>query len=939
MKRETSVSVSDLQDLTGISDSVKRLALRDSSSLPPSSFLAPESSPPSTPKQSTKASDTPPHSPLELSPAHSLSRAESASPTGSSGYISSEQVFPSPRSTVPLSIKIPIAPLFHPEHIMQHDSSSAVTANGRTFSQGGTVLETICDRNAFANKYDIIKEIGRGGFSTVYQCRLKANPAKEYAVKIVDLRPLRLREKFNPARLRREIDIMKRLQHPNIVEFIEGFETEEQLLMVMELCPGEELFDVILARQKFSEQDAKPVFAQVVRALHYLHCLNIIHRDVKPENILILHRKDSSGNSIAKLLDFGLSKNAGAGSAAKTFVGTPCYLSPEVEYTSKGLGGTYGLPADCWSLGAVLYVMLVARFPEFEHDPATDKIVLRLPPQLWDDISPEAKHLVRALMNTNPNARMTTREVLLHSWLGPYRSTPGELDALQLASYDLGQNLQEEAEAEAHRMGSIGDFDEMTAGGIAVHRQAMVLRQHPHHHSQHNHGAPPALGVDQLQLAPLLRLQRSIAHCFAEAHTSYQDFPEVATQVRRGAALCRQQFNESSKMLSKVEQTAQAVLGIFPDLILAVEDGEPQLAAEFFNVVREWVVELRELVSKTQQANHASMAQIQTIVEKSTLRLQSRARERKGLAPKSLILPKKLLDIVKQMNGVHTDSAAAQEADGSSMQMGADEGESETLTAEQVMDLFMGLFGQSPSGTGSSSPVSTGSGGGGNGNNTSMSGVSSAHSQEDWDGGDGVDVDDVDGLSSDSIMMDDGAFDAAAAGVGPIETAASLSLQPITLTIPTDNNAVATAGASSSLGSPVAASRLAEALHKLRQVDMILEQLSVFWANTEVVLDMLTKKGQHVERLIGFSQKPRLMARFHERMHEYTRFWEGVSTLCKNYASGVSQGQGSPQSNYSFLDSEDTGMFHDLIRSSSSVNLASADLPVTGGRVDKLDSL
>ena len=86
------------------------------------------------------------------------------------------------------------------------------------------------------------------------------------------------------------------------------------------------------------------------------------------ENVLVLRHPDANGQVVCKLLDFGLSKNAGGGSAAKTFVGTPCYLAPEVEYTSKGLGGTYGLPADCWSLGAVLYVMLVARFPEFEQD-------------------------------------------------------------------------------------------------------------------------------------------------------------------------------------------------------------------------------------------------------------------------------------------------------------------------------------------------------------------------------------------------------------------------------------------------------------------------------------------------------------------------------------------------------------------------------------------
>ena len=92
--------------------------------------------------------------------------------------------------------------------------------------------------------------------------------------------------------------------------------------MVMEYCPGKELFDVILAKKYFSEDDAKPIFAQIARAIHYLHCLNIIHRDIKPENILITNKPDSdTGEVIVKLLDFGLSKNAGAGSAAKTFVG------------------------------------------------------------------------------------------------------------------------------------------------------------------------------------------------------------------------------------------------------------------------------------------------------------------------------------------------------------------------------------------------------------------------------------------------------------------------------------------------------------------------------------------------------------------------------------------------------------------------------------------
>jgi hypothetical protein len=86
-------------------------------------------------------------------------------------------------------------------------------------------------------------------------------------------------------------------------------------------------------------------------------------------------------------------------------------------------------------------------------------------------------------------------------------------------------------------------------------------------------------------------------------------------------------------------------------------------------------------------------------------------------------------------------------------------------------------------------------------------------------------------------------------------------------------------------------------------VDEILEQLSVFWANTEVVLDLLTKKGQHVEQFIGFASKPRLMARFRERMEEYKRFWENVSMMCSNYIAGV-QTTNDTQRMYGFLEAE-----------------------------------
>jgi hypothetical protein len=89
-------------------------------------------------------------------------------------------------------------------------------------------------------------------------------------------------------------------------------------------------------------------------------------------------------------------------------------------------------------------------------------------------------------------------------------------------------------------------------------------------------------------------------------------------------------------------------------------------------------------------------------------------------------------------------------------------------------------------------------------------------------------------------------------------------------------------------------------------VDVILEQLGIFWANTEVVLDLLTKKGQHVEQFIGFASKPRLMARFRERMEEYKRFWEGIRLMCANYVAGI-QVTNENQKMYGFLEKNHTG--------------------------------
>ena len=890
MKRETSLSVSELQER--LSDSVKRINLRGSESQASASNSA-QTSP--TTEKTLKL--VPPQNTMSAALFKFMNSGEIAGQASStpsdttksfsslsgSGTHSSNEI--SAIDSVDISIDIRKR---DSDGKSRHNSIDTSSFRGKLVAQG-TVLDKISHRDEFSHKYAIFEEIGRGGFSRVYRCQEKVSK-RNFAVKIIDLRPLRLQQRFDPSRLRREVDIMTRLHHPNIVEFVESFETEEELLMVLEYCPGKELFDVIL-ENKFDEETAKIVFAQISRALYYLHALNIIHRDIKPENILVLNQTDANGHLVVKLLDFGLSKS-NAGSEAKTFVGTPCYLSPEVEYTSKGLGGTYGLPADCWSLGAVLYVMLVARFPEFQQNPITKKVELKLPADLWGHISSAAKDLVSKLMDTSQFTRLTTHDALLHHWLGVHRSTRTELKAIADNCRVLGQGLQDDLAV--HEKKSIdASGNTITAGGFPIQPTEMVLRVRKGETSPRN---AITENEDHLQLSPLFQLQQNVASCFADAHASYKDIPEVATQVRQGAVLCRRQYVESTKMLYKIDTTATMVLNMFPDLTLAVEAGEPRLASEFFKLVKGWVAELRAMVLSTQEANQASMAQIQTIVENSTLSLQNRVASK---LPQQVKVPRKVLNHIlqKQFGSGQLDFLSAN----------SNTDDDVKLSGEQVMELFMGLF-ANPGGSRTPKSAQRQRSGSDIMNDTDDSYAEDIDNGDYHNGTSGTGVHEAIGFRGaplsgavETFVKSDLDFEEAGDRTSwnqqpswrSKEQIDTFATKPIPrITIPSDSGGVVSGNVDASsqqvgLGSPSASSRLHEALRQLHQIDTILEQLSAFWANTELVLDVLTKKGQVVEQLIEFSQNPKLMNRFLERMEEYKQFWEKVRTLCKSYIIGA----------------------------------------------------
>ena len=196
------------------------------------------------------------------------------------------------------------------------------------------------------DNYDVLKQLGKGGYGKVYEVRSKKT-GEVRACKHLSKLNIKNLEKF-----RREIEILKKLDHPNIIKLYEVLESDRSLYLIMEECKGGEIFDRIIerikAKQMYSERDAAIIFQQVMSCIAYCHNHNICHRDLKPENLLYLNPGSEKDNRV-KVIDFGLSQNT---LRLKTKVGTAYYVSPEI------LSGKYTELCDIWSAGVILYILL-----------------------------------------------------------------------------------------------------------------------------------------------------------------------------------------------------------------------------------------------------------------------------------------------------------------------------------------------------------------------------------------------------------------------------------------------------------------------------------------------------------------------------------------------------------------------------------------------------
>eukprot|EP00435_Cladocopium_sp_Y103_P033457 s1142_g8.t1 len=237
-----------------------------------------------------------------------------------------------------------------------------------------------------------------------------------------------------------EAEVMQQLKHPGIVNLLQVIEEDERLCLVMEYVPGGDMLQDIIRQGRFLEPHAKRLVRQLGDAMTYVHSRNVVHRDLKPENIL-LTSNDRETMSVKLELsqrfisDFGISRLTSSSQDCQTYLGSRDYRAPEVvrlginRKRPSGDQGGYGKPADMWSLGVVVYVMLSGE-RAFESESKVEVEILkglwRFAAEVWGAISQDAKDLVKALMQQEPKKRLRACEVLEHPWLIVAANSPGK---------------------------------------------------------------------------------------------------------------------------------------------------------------------------------------------------------------------------------------------------------------------------------------------------------------------------------------------------------------------------------------------------------------------------------------------------------------------------------------------------------------------------------
>lgn len=308
--------------------------------------------------------------------------------------------------------------------------------------------------------YDIERTLGKGNFAVVKLARHRITKT-EVAIKIIDKTQL---DAVNLEKIYREVQIMKMLDHPHIIKLYQVMETKNMLYLVTEYAKSGEIFDYLAKHGRLSELEARRKFWQILSAVEYCHNRNIVHRDLKAENLLL------DGHMNIKIADFGFGNFFQPGKPLATWCGSPPYAAPEVFE-----GQQYeGPQLDIWSMGVVLYVLVCGALP-FDGPTLPDlrQRVLegrfRIPYFMTED----CEHLIRRMLVLDPSKRLSVAQIKEHKWM--------TLDVPIQRPVLYQQPLSSEGEA------GVGEYSEqvlrlMHSLGIDQHKTIESLQNKSYNH-------------------------------------------------------------------------------------------------------------------------------------------------------------------------------------------------------------------------------------------------------------------------------------------------------------------------------------------------------------------------------------------------------------------------------------------------------------------------
>ncbi|XP_063769832.1 death-associated protein kinase 1 [Pseudophryne corroboree] len=276
---------------------------------------------------------------------------------------------------------------------------------------------TVFRQENLEDYYEIGEELGSGQFAVVKKCQEKSSGV-QYAAKFIKKRRTKSsRRGVTREDIEREVSILKEIQHPNVITLHEVYENKTDVILILELVAGGELFDFLAEKESLTEEEATEFLKQILNGVHYLHSLQIAHFDLKPENIMLLDRNMPKPR--IKIIDFGLAHKIDSGNEFKNIFGTPEFVAPEIVNYEP-----LGLESDMWSIGVITYILLSGASPflgETKQETLANisAVNYEFEDEFFSNTSNLAKDFIRQLLVKDPKKRMTIQDSLHHPWIKP----------------------------------------------------------------------------------------------------------------------------------------------------------------------------------------------------------------------------------------------------------------------------------------------------------------------------------------------------------------------------------------------------------------------------------------------------------------------------------------------------------------------------------------